>query len=69
MARDGASLEYLQEHGCVPVREGGSHSIWSNPQTGRKEAVLLGWNDEGGLVVNAFVKCGEFHPVFGSEAR
>ena len=53
----------------MPVREGGSHSIWSNPQTGRKEAVLLGWNDEGGLVVNAFVKCGEFHPVFGSEAR
>ena len=23
----------------MPVREGGSHSIWSNPQTGRKEAV------------------------------
>ena len=21
------------------VREGGSHSIWSNPQTGRKEAI------------------------------
>jgi hypothetical protein len=53
----------------VPVREGGSHSIWSNPQTGRKEAVLLSWNDDGGLVVNAFVKRGEFHPVFGSEAR
>jgi predicted RNA binding protein YcfA (HicA-like mRNA interferase family) len=33
-----ALLGYLQEHGCVPVREGGSHSIWSNPQTGRKEA-------------------------------
>ena len=64
-----ALLGHLQEHGCVPFREGGSHSIWSNPQTWRKEAVLLRWNDEGGLVVNAFVKRGEFHPVFGSEAR
>ena len=24
-----ALLDHLQEHGCVPVREGGSHSIWS----------------------------------------
>ncbi len=23
----------------MPLREGGSHSIWSNPQTGRKEAI------------------------------
>ncbi len=23
----------------MPVREGASHSIWSNPQTGRKEGV------------------------------
>ncbi len=34
-----ALLAHLQEHGCAPVREGGSHSIWSNPQTGRKEAI------------------------------
>jgi predicted RNA binding protein YcfA (HicA-like mRNA interferase family) len=34
-----ALLRHLQEHGCGPVREGGSHSIWSNPQTGRKEAI------------------------------
>ena len=34
-----ALLGHLQEHGCVPVREGGSHSIWSNAQTGRKEAI------------------------------
>ena len=34
-----ALLGHLQEHGCVPFREGGSHSIWSNPQTGRKEAI------------------------------
>ena len=34
-----ALLGHLQEHGCVPVREGGSHSIWGNPQTGRKEAI------------------------------
>ena len=34
-----ALLGHLQEHGCVPHREGGSHSIWINPQTGRKEAI------------------------------
>jgi mRNA interferase HicA len=34
-----ALLGHLQAHGCVLVREGASHSIWSNPQTGRKEAV------------------------------
>ena len=32
-------LGHLQEHGCVLLREGGSHTIWSNPQTGRKEAI------------------------------
>jgi predicted RNA binding protein YcfA (HicA-like mRNA interferase family) len=30
---------HLQEHGCLPLREGGSHSIWRNPQTGRKESI------------------------------
>lgn len=35
-----ALLGYLQEHGCVPHHKGGSHSIWINPQTGRKEAIL-----------------------------
>jgi len=34
-----ALLGHLQEQGCVPLREGGSYSIWSNPQTGRKEAI------------------------------
>jgi len=34
-----ALLGHLQEHGCVSHREGGSHSIWTNPQTGRKEAI------------------------------
>jgi mRNA interferase HicA len=34
-----ALLGHLQEHGCALVREGGSHSIWSNPKTGSKEAV------------------------------
>jgi predicted RNA binding protein YcfA (HicA-like mRNA interferase family) len=32
-------LAHLQEHGCVLFREGGSHSIWINPQTRRKEAI------------------------------
>jgi len=34
-----ALLGHLQEHGCVPHREGGSHSIWINPQTRRKEVI------------------------------
>ncbi len=34
-----ALLGHLQEQGCVLIREGGDHSIWSNPQTGRKEAI------------------------------
>jgi mRNA interferase HicA len=29
----------LQQHGCQLLREGGSHSVWINPTTGRKEAV------------------------------
>jgi mRNA interferase HicA len=32
-------LSHLQQNGCVSVREGGSHSIWQNPTTGRKEAI------------------------------
>jgi predicted RNA binding protein YcfA (HicA-like mRNA interferase family) len=34
-----ALLRHLQAHGCVALREGGSHSIWTNPQTRRKEAI------------------------------
>jgi hypothetical protein len=33
-----APLSHLPEHGCAPVREGANHSIWINPQTGRREA-------------------------------
>jgi mRNA interferase HicA len=32
-------LEHLQQRGCELLREGGSHSIWTNPQTGRREAI------------------------------
>ena len=28
-----------EEHGCVLLREGGSHSVFLNPATGKKEAV------------------------------
>ena len=31
--------QHLREHGCQFLREGAAHSIWVNPQTGRKEAV------------------------------
>ena len=32
-------LGHLQSPGCLPLREGGSHSIWINPRTSRKEAI------------------------------
>lgn len=35
----GSMLAHLTEHGGLSHREGGSPSIWINPQTGRKEAI------------------------------
>ena len=32
-------LAHLQQHGCILLREGASHSIWHNPQTLRREAI------------------------------
>ncbi len=32
-------IRLLEDHGCVLLREGSSHSIYSNPATGRKETV------------------------------
>ena len=32
-------LAHLQAEGCQFLREGASHSIWTNPATGRKEAI------------------------------
>ena len=32
-------LRHLRQHGCVLVREGGEHSIWQNPSTGRRSSV------------------------------
>lgn len=34
-----ALLKHLRQHGCVLKREGGSHSLWTNPATGAVEAV------------------------------
>ncbi|HUX13742.1 MAG TPA: type II toxin-antitoxin system HicA family toxin [Spirochaetia bacterium] len=34
-----ALLRHLRFHGCVLKREGHSHSLWMNPQTGAVEAV------------------------------
>ncbi|HPD56890.1 MAG TPA: type II toxin-antitoxin system HicA family toxin [Smithellaceae bacterium] len=34
-----ALLKHLRRHGCFLKREGGSHSLWTNPNTGRIEAV------------------------------
>ncbi len=32
-------LRHLEEHHCVLKREGGSHTIYWNPRTGRREPV------------------------------
>jgi hypothetical protein len=34
-----ALLRHLRRHGCRLKREGRSHSLWTNPQTGDVEAV------------------------------
>lgn len=34
-----ALLKHLRKHGCYLKREGRSHSLWTNPQTGGAEAV------------------------------
>ena len=35
----GDLLRHLRAHGCYLRREGGSHSLWTNPATGHTEAV------------------------------
>lgn len=32
-------LAHLRRYGCVLKREGGAHSLWTNPATGAVEAV------------------------------
>lgn len=32
-------IRHLEDHGCRLVREGGSHSIWENVETGKRTAV------------------------------
>ncbi len=32
-------LRHLRKHGCVLKREGRSHSLWLDPETGEVEAV------------------------------
>ncbi len=34
-----ALLRHLRRHGCYLKREGASHSLWTNAQTGHTEAV------------------------------
>ncbi len=35
----GDLLRHLRRHGCHLKREGGAHSLWTNPVTGAVEAV------------------------------
>ena len=35
----GDLLRHLRQHGCFLKREGASHSLWCNPNTGHVEAV------------------------------
>lgn len=32
-------LQHLRKHGCQLKREGASHSLWTNPNTGAVEAI------------------------------
>ncbi len=32
-------LKHLRQHGCVFIREGGSHSWWGNPALNRQPSV------------------------------
>ena len=32
-------IRHLEENGCRLLREGGSHSIWENPKSGKRTAV------------------------------
>ena len=32
-------IRHLRRHGCYLKREGRSHSIWTNPNTGQSEAI------------------------------
>jgi mRNA interferase HicA len=32
-------LQHLRDQGCVPLREGGNHSLWVNPDNGLQTAV------------------------------
>jgi mRNA interferase HicA len=34
-----ALLKHLRRYGCILKREGSSHSLWINPQTGAVEAI------------------------------
>jgi hypothetical protein len=34
-----ALLKHLRRHGCYLKREGRSHSLWCNPNTGHVEAI------------------------------
>ncbi len=34
-----AFIRHLADHGCVLIREGGSHSWWYNPPQNRRSAV------------------------------
>ena len=35
----GDLLRHLRHHGCHLKREGGNHSLWTNPRTGAVEAI------------------------------
>lgn len=37
--KTGDLLRHLRRHGCYLKREGKSHSLWCNPETGAVEAV------------------------------
>ena len=43
-------IAHLRSSGCVFVREGGNHSIWSNPLNNRRTAVPRHSEIEPGMI-------------------
>jgi len=43
-------IAHLQQQGCLLLREGANHSIWHNPETGRREAIPRHVEIKRGLV-------------------
>ena len=66
-----ALLKHLRRYGCCLKREGRSHSLWTNPQTGAVEAVHAAIRlsqDAGATKAVELTVGGAFHSILMEEA-